>query len=380
MRTEEAMVAYLEAKSDYSPRTLDQYSRALEYLERECGELPEIAAELRSALNKLKSAWVRDAHWRVWKSFFNWCSFEYDCPNPMERVEKPKTPEVEMTALELDQLAEVLAAADKLRDKCIVALAMDSGIRSSEFGKLRFSDIGKDTIAVWGKGNKRASVPMSPETRALLVALAGQDGEDQDRYLFLGDKGMPITRFGVYRVVRRCMEKVGVKGVKRGAHCLRHSLGKHYIASGGDSFTLQRILRHRNISTTLKYANLNIDDVVRAHQEHSPLKQFLPGMEPFKDLFVERIAEEKVPPGEMFSQENHGDVEGMAAGMERLRVAHNDTVRLHNELMLHLNDMIQDLALLFESHTHRVDGSILLPDAMVEFLADEVARLEKTVR
>lgn len=372
MKTEKAVAAFLDAKQGLSTRTLEQYQKALGYLELECEKLPGKPDLLRGLLNKVSSVWVRHSYWIAWRVFFRWCKAEFRSPDPMDRVEKPKLPEVEMRTLELDELARVWESAESIRDKCVIALALDSGIRASEFGKLRIGDVGSDTVKVWGKGNKQVSVPISPETRQLLQVLIDQDGSrGVDAPLFIGESGKPLTRYGVYLLVRRCMERAGISGSKRGAHCLRHSLGRHHIASGGDAFTLQRIMRHTKVSTTQKYVNLVMDDVVRAHQEHSPLRKVVSDLK-FEELLVEPIAEEEV-------RQQGAEVGGMAARLERLRVAHNHCVRLSNEAILLLQDQIEDLALLFESHSHRVDGSILLPGPVVEFLADEVARLKKEV-
>lgn len=278
MKVEKARRGFLEAKQDLSPRTLEQYAQALDLLERECSKMPKKPEAIRKVMIKVKSIWVRDAYWRVWKVFFNWCSQEYGTPNPMDRVERPKCPDIEMRALEPEELAMVLAAARNLHDKAIVALALDAGIRASEFGGLRILDTGSDTIRVLGKGNKQIRVPISPETHHLLQSLANQDGKKGPKsHLFLDQNQKPLSRFGVYRIVRRCMERAGISGPKLGPHCLRHSLGTNYIAAGGDAFTLRRIMRHRNIATTQKYVNLAMKDVIEQHHLHSPLRAAIRG-------------------------------------------------------------------------------------------------------
>lgn len=290
MKTRKATAAFLEAKQDLSPRTLEQYRQALDCLERECPKLPKKPEPIRRALNKASTIWVKDAYWRVWCSFFRWCGWEYGTPNPMERVERPKLPDIEMKVLEPEELAFVLAAAVNLRDKSILALALDSGVRASEFGRLRILDIGNDTIQVWGKGRKRISVPISPETRHLLQLVIDQDGSGGPKSLvFPGYNGKPISRFAVYRIVRQCMDRAAIPGVKRGPHCLRHSLGTNFIAGGGNPFTLQRIMRHRNISTTQKYVHLAMHTVVEHHHQHSPVREALRGAQ---GVLIRREVEE----------------------------------------------------------------------------------------
>jgi len=205
-------------------------------------------------------------------------------------VDRPKLPEIEMRVLEPAELARVLAAAHRLRDKSIVALALDSGVRASEFGRLQTSDVATNTIWVWKKGRKRLQVPISPETRHLLQLLIDLDGkEGPHAALFPGQRGQPLSRFAVYRVVRKTMDTAGVPGTKRVPHCLRHSLGTNYVAAGGDPFTMKRIMRHTNISTTQKYVNLAMHTVIEHHRQYSPLRDAIRGAQ---GVLIDREVEE----------------------------------------------------------------------------------------
>ncbi|MBA7621841.1 Tyrosine recombinase XerD [subsurface metagenome] len=222
--------------------------------------------------------WVRDAYWRIWKLFFQWCWLEYEIPNPMARVQRPQLDEIEPRVLEREELAMVVAAAVNLQDKAIVALALDSGVRASEFGRLRIADVSTDTIRVWGKGRKRVRVPISPEVYHLLQVLIDHDGHrGPQALLFSGRNGLPLSRFAIYRIVRHCMDRAGIPGPKRGSHLLRHSLATNFLANGGDLATLQRIMRHKNIATTQKYVHLAMHDVVEKHHLYSPARDAIRG-------------------------------------------------------------------------------------------------------
>ena len=98
---------------------------------------------------------------------------------------------------------------------------------------------------------------------------ASQDGSDE--YLFHGQRG-PLTRRGIYRIVRRYMSKAGIGGPKLGGHRLRHAFGKNYIVNGGDLRSLQEIMGHASITTTQKYATLNLTDTVEKHHRFTPLR------------------------------------------------------------------------------------------------------------
>jgi site-specific recombinase XerD len=276
MKTAKAVYSFLEAKHTLSKRTIGQYTEALDFLKGELPKLPRKPEQVRRALNKASTVWTQDTYWRVWCSFFGWCSTEYRIADVMDLVERPKTPVVEIRYLEPSQLTRVVAAAESDRDQAIVALALDAGVRASEFGNLHVSDLEDDTIRVWGKGKKLARVPLGPEAVQILrnYILTLRKVTPQT-LLFTGKNGQPMDRFYVYHIVRKCMDRAGIAGPKRGPHCLRHSLATNYIDDGGDPFSLKRVMRHNNLSTTQKYVNLKMNSVVRMHNEHSPFKRAL---------------------------------------------------------------------------------------------------------
>ncbi len=290
IKMEKAIGNFLLDKQDKSPRTLEQYVHALDYLERQCSKMPPKPEGVRRALNQVKSEWVRLGYWNVWTAFFRWCLREYRTPDPMVNVQRPKPPETEIRALGLGELTLVLDAAPDLRDKAVVALALDCGIRASEFGRLRIFDLALDTLRVWGKGNRQQRVPISPETHHLLRLIIEQDGKGgPTSLLFPGRSGNGLSRFAVYRIVRRAMEKAGIPGPKLGPHALRHSLGMGFIADGGDAFSLKRIMRHRNIATTQKYVNLAMNTIVDQHHQYSPLRKAIHGAQ---GVLIRREVEE----------------------------------------------------------------------------------------
>jgi len=121
---------------------------------------------------------------------------------------------------------------------------------------------------VYGKTDWREA-PISDETRELLLQVAATS---PDEHVFYGDKGTPLSRFGVYRIVRKHMRKAGIKGPKLGPHRIRHGFGKNYLVEGGDLRSLQEIMGHTDVKTTQKYVALNKTDIVKKHRKFSPLR------------------------------------------------------------------------------------------------------------
>ena len=186
----------------------------------------------------------------------------------MESVCAPRRPKTRMPTLEAFELAKLLEQAESLRDKAMLTLLADNGMRAGEVCSLLKHNIKQETVLVCGKTGWR-EVPISEETRRLLLQLASQS---KDQYVFHDDHNKPISRFTIYRIVREHMEKAGINGPKLGPHRLRHAFGKNFLVEGGDLRSLQEIMGHTDVKTTQKYASLNLTDIINKHRKFSPLR------------------------------------------------------------------------------------------------------------
>jgi site-specific recombinase XerD len=186
----------------------------------------------------------------------------------MEAVNPPRRPKTLMATLEANELMMLLHSAQDPRDRAILTLIMDNGVRAGEICSLLKHNIKRETVLVRGKTGWR-EVPISEETRRLLLQVAA---ESPDEHVFHDDHKKPISRFTIYRIVREYMEKAGIKGPKLGPHRIRHAFGKNYLVEGGDLRSLQEIMGHTDVKTTQKYASLNLTDIIKKHRQFSPLK------------------------------------------------------------------------------------------------------------
>jgi len=162
----------------------------------------------------------------------------------------------------------LLNSAQDPRDRAILTLIMDNGVRAGEVCSLLKHNIKEETVVVYGKTGWREA-PISDETRHLLLQVAATSS---DEYVFHDDHNKPISRFTIYRIVREHMEKAGIKGPKLCSHRIRHAFGKNFLVEGGDLRSLQEIMGHTDIKTTQKYATLNLTDVIKKHRQFSPLR------------------------------------------------------------------------------------------------------------
>lgn len=223
-----------------------------------------------------------EAHRRAASTFFRWLVAEGVIErSPMERVERIKAERRQIVILqpaEMDALMRTAATAELgARDRAMIALAYDTGLRAGELVGIRLEDLdlAAGTCVVRGKTGE-GMVPLSMECRAELVAYLRERPRmfpwADEGLLFPGRRGRPLQPNGVRLMLRRVTRRAGIS--KRVyPHLLRHSFGTQYLRGGGDVSRLQRILRHKTDAATRLYLHLVDDDVRAQHAVASPLVQ-----------------------------------------------------------------------------------------------------------
>lgn len=273
MRTQEALGIFLNSRlaQNLKPASIEWYRLKLARFAEVCPELPDDPAPIEGFLARLGgSPATRVNYYQAFSAFFAFASKRYHQDNPMAAMRRPHLDEDSpRPTLAPEELMKLRDAPTSLRDRAILTLLIDTGIRSGELAQLRKQDITAETINVQGKGGKQRTVPISEETRRLLLSLMAADGVTD--YIFSGHKGR-LTRHGLYRIVSRYMRKAGISGPKLGGHRIRHGFARGYLVLGGDTRSLQRILGHKKISTTEKYADLSERDIIEKHHRFTPLR------------------------------------------------------------------------------------------------------------
>lgn len=274
MQTTELVNKFLSNRQakNLSQVSLEWYKRALMRFAEAFPKLPKSPEEIEAFLAGFdRSDETRHAYYRALRALYRFGNQRCQVPDVIEKVSPPQRAKKIMPTCEPKEIMVMLQSAHKsassARDSALLTLLIDNGVRASEAAGLRHTDIHAETIRVDGKTGER-EVPISEEARRQLLNL----NSDKSEYVFLGCGGRPLTRSGVYRIVRRYMTEAGISGPKRGAHRLRHSFAKQYLVNGGDLRSLQLLMGHKHITTTEKYASLSIQDTIAKHRQFSPLK------------------------------------------------------------------------------------------------------------
>lgn len=167
------------------------------------------------------------------------------------------------------------------RNKLIMTLLLDSGIRNSELCDIQMEDVHESALRVRGKGKKIRYVPLTPAiNKSLIRYLRTREGYILDKYqykseyLFLSQKGKKLTPETIERVVRDCGKECCVREeIRCSPHTCRHYYAQTQLKNGCDLFTVSRLLGHNNINITKRYLySMDVSDTLEMAQKTSPLR------------------------------------------------------------------------------------------------------------
>lgn len=242
-------------------------------------DLQSYALQLRQraiASNSVKS-YVKGT-----KAFVSWLFQEqYIAENLTEKFKLPKAQRKTIDVLTGAEITHLFKAFDTktvlgLRDYCICALMLDSGLRKSEVIRLTVPDlhIAEGYIIVNGKGNKQRFVPVGFRTQKhLLKYLAYRPAALRQNSVFLTDRNTPITKAVLERLFKKL--KIDLLTPRIRAHLLRHTFATRYLENGGNIYALQQILGHTSLDMVKKYVHLTTCKNVVNFSNYSPLDNLL---------------------------------------------------------------------------------------------------------
>jgi len=114
----------------------------------------------------------RHAYYRAIKTFYNWREETFDLPSPMKRLRAPRLGKLILPSLTREQVSYLIDKVDNARDKAIISLFTESGLRLSELANIKPRDIDWEmgTVKIIGKGRKEALAPFGRKTEQYLGA------------------------------------------------------------------------------------------------------------------------------------------------------------------------------------------------------------------
>lgn len=287
---------YLTAERNDSPHTVVGYGR----------DIREFQAFLESLYSSADWTRVRAEDVREWiiylldernispasvnvklsalRSFYRYLRLTgYVSINPMEKIASLKTSRplpYFVRESEMDRLLE-LTLEDRslggIRDRLVIMMLYETGIRRSELLGLKDSDV--DTVAmqvkVTGKRNKQRIIPfgneLKEEIQAYLCSRESELGLKEAAAFFVTDKGMPLTDSLLSSIVKGNLSKVTTIK-KKSPHVLRHSFATAMLNNKADLTSIQKLLGHESVATTEIYTHVSFEELKNEYKNAHPRK------------------------------------------------------------------------------------------------------------
>lgn len=246
----------------FAPRTQESYLRAVirlaRYYRRSPADLTndEVQAYLAHLLGERKLSWSTAS------LAANAFRFLYHVTLGHERtafaVPAPRQPQTLPEILSRAEVWRLIDACELPRHRLLLATTYAAGLRVSELVALKISDIDIDRMTIrveQGKGGKDRYVPLSE--RLLKDLRRYWQTHPPARWLFPNRQGTRPTDITVaQKVYMLAKARTGIR--KRGGiHALRHAFATHLLEAGTDLHTVQRLLGHAHLSTTMRYFHLS---------------------------------------------------------------------------------------------------------------------------
>ncbi|MBI2966841.1 MAG: tyrosine-type recombinase/integrase [Bacteroidetes bacterium] len=218
------------------------------------------------------------------KSFFKYlCKISLLATNPTDRInllkKKERLPSFidknKLNGLLDESLKEVAedSSFTKIRNHLIVELFFSTGMRLSELGNLKTSDINleKQTFKVTGKRNKERIIPGNEAIFKMVKGYLGvrESGKMENEFLFVTIKDKKLNSKAIYRIVTRLLS--GIPGIKkRNPHILRHSFATAMLNNGADINAVKEFLGHSSLAATQVYTHNTIEKLLKSYKLAHP--------------------------------------------------------------------------------------------------------------
>ncbi|WP_244933039.1 MULTISPECIES: tyrosine-type recombinase/integrase [Paenibacillus] len=183
--------------------------------------------------------------------------------NPMRRIRNLKEEKTVIVTFNDDEVSRIIndlkeETYSNVRDKLILIMLFDTGIRVSELCNIKNNDIARRHILIHGKGSKQRLVYISNIMR---------------KYMRRYEAAVRLSRSRINKILKEHCSNAGVrKEVRCSPHDCRHYFAQKQLRNGIDIYSLSRLMGHFDTQITSKYLRgLEQDDILQIGRLHSPL-------------------------------------------------------------------------------------------------------------
>jgi integrase/recombinase XerD len=234
-----------------------------------------------SLLEEDIKAVTANTYLRNLRAFINWCS-NNNYLQPIKFTMLKVDDEIKETYSE-SQLRILLEKPDikkcsfvEYRSWVLINYLISTGNRLNTIINIKISDIDFDNEMIslkQVKNRKQQIIPLSHNVIGILKEYLSYRKGNPDDYLFVNIYGEQLTSGAVEKSIAKYNTERNVNITS--IHAFRHSFGKMFILNGGDVFRLQKLMSHKDISTTRIYVNLYGEDLKEGYEKYNPLDVML---------------------------------------------------------------------------------------------------------
>ena len=290
----ESFLAYLKAERNYSPLTVRKYADALMAFHRffqgldsslqwdttDASTVREWVVYMLDEEHKDIST-VNYGRLSPLRTFYKYLRrMGWVTVNPMEKVVSPKMSKKLPSFVkekDMDRLLDLMAEDGSfrgIRDRLVVMMFYETGVRRAELISLRDADV--DTWAmslkVTGKRNKQRVIPFGEELGGEILryrAVRSATMKGTPALFFTTEAGEPVSEYRVTQIVKASLSLV-TQQKKRSPHVLRHTFATAMLNNDADLGSIQRLLGHKNLATTEIYTHLSFEELKNVYKRALP--------------------------------------------------------------------------------------------------------------
>ncbi|MBI1896741.1 MAG: tyrosine recombinase XerC [Acidobacteria bacterium] len=200
--------------------------------------------------------------------------------NVARLLRTPKTPKTLPAVLTPEQTNALLdgIAAGKhergsaARDLAIFEMLYGCGLRVGELAALNLDDmdLSERWLRVRGKGRKEREVPLGSKAAAAVERyLAERHSKPGERAVFVNARGARLTDRGIRGIVKLYATLIAADSSIH-PHSFRHAYATHLLADGADLRSIQELLGHARLTTTQKYTQVALADLMAVYDRTHP--------------------------------------------------------------------------------------------------------------
>jgi len=224
---------------------------------------------------KNKNTVTVQSYVRSLRAFLNWLyTSGYIADDLCKRFKLPKARKSFVDVLTDEEINKLYSAFSSdsfysLRNKCIISLMLDSGLRLGEIVAVELSKLHLNDgyLIVTGKGDKQRAVSFGFVSRSLLYPYLSRAPTSE--MLFVHDDGTPISENTIKNIFRRLKKTTGIRRLH--PHLLRHTFATRFLENGGNIYDLKDMLGHTTLKQVQTYLHMANTRIIKGYSSYSPL-------------------------------------------------------------------------------------------------------------